>query len=315
MPGRLKIPSVMMAPASSAAEVDAQERHHRDERVAHGVDADHPPGGQPLGPGRAHVVGPHRLGQAGPGQAGHVAQRQRPQDEGGQDVAAEPFAGAGHREPAQLDPEEELGHLPEDEHGDGHHHRGRHQHQGVDERLAPQPGHGPGDQADDRLEDEGEHAELDGDRPALAHLVGHGPAPEVLAEVALEDTAHVLAVLDEERVVEVVAVPQLGPHGGSHGLLAREGVDRIAGDGVDQGEDQERGPEEDGDDLEDPAGQIPPQLVLDSCQLLTDTSATTIRLKGSMCTSLSRSEWTAWVSPNHSGATGMSVSTTFSASW
>ena len=30
--------------------------------------------------------------------------------------------------------------------------------------------------------------------------------------------AHVLAVLDEQRVVEVVAVPQLGPHRRRHGL-------------------------------------------------------------------------------------------------
>ena len=93
MPGRLKIPSVTIGPGQQRAEVDAEERDHRDQRVPQGVHADHPPLGQPLGPGGADVVGPHRFDQAGPGQAGHVAQRQGAEHHGRQEVAAPALPG------------------------------------------------------------------------------------------------------------------------------------------------------------------------------------------------------------------------------
>src|SRR5688500_2600848 len=42
--GQVEDPLGDDGPGQEAAEVDAEERHHRDERVAHGMDADHPPG-------------------------------------------------------------------------------------------------------------------------------------------------------------------------------------------------------------------------------------------------------------------------------
>ena len=101
---------------------------------------------------------------------------------------------------------------------------------------------------------------------------------------------------------------ELAPHGRRQRLVAGQGVDRVAGHGVDEGEDQERGPEEDGHDLQQPAGNK-------AAQPTTCTSWTRMRLNGSMATWVTRSPWTARVFPNHSGMTGMSSRITSSAAW
>ena len=65
-------------------------------------------------------------------------------------------------------------------------------------RPASEPGHHAGQDADQDLEAERGEPELDGDREPLLEDLGDLAAPEALAEVALDQVPHVLAVLDQE---------------------------------------------------------------------------------------------------------------------
>ena len=96
--------------AHQGAEVGADERDDRDQRVAQQVDADHPAPGQALGGRGADVVGADVLGQVGARSAG----RRRPASRRPAPRPATISSSTGasgetvDREPARLDAEEEL---------------------------------------------------------------------------------------------------------------------------------------------------------------------------------------------------------------
>jgi hypothetical protein len=83
--------------------------------------------------------------------------------------------------------------------------------------------------------------ELHGDRQPLGDGVADRTAAEVDAEVALEQPADVLHVLDEHVVVEVEAVTQLRGHTGRQRPVPGQRPDRVPRQRVDQQEDEEGG--------------------------------------------------------------------------
>ena len=80
------------------------------------------------------------------------------------------------------------------------------------------------------------------------------------AEVALEDVADVVEVLDDERLVQVVLRAELRDERGARRLVAEEREDRVARQGEDHEVDEQRGPEEDRDDLQEAAEDVEPQV-------------------------------------------------------
>jgi hypothetical protein len=104
--------------------------------------------------------------------------------------------------------------------------------------------------AGDRLEHQREHGEADGHREGAGQNRRHRFSRERDAEVAAEDAADVDEVLHDERLVEVVLLPQLLDHRGVRRLVAEKGDDGVARHGEDHEVDEEGRPEEDGDRLE-----------------------------------------------------------------
>ena len=104
---------------------------------------DRAPVAQTLGLGGSHVVGPQVLGQVGPHQPGDVGHRGRGQHEGGQDQLVGGALGGGDREPAQPDPEDQLGEAPDHEDGDRDQEQRAYRDQVVDELPRRMPASTP----------------------------------------------------------------------------------------------------------------------------------------------------------------------------
>jgi hypothetical protein len=90
------------------------------------------------------------------------------------------------------------------------------------------------------------------------------PPVEVGTEVAVQQIAEILQVLDAERVVQVELIAQLGHHGGGQRAVTGQGANGVARQRVDHGEDQERRAEQDRDRQQeaarDVAAHVPPQV-------------------------------------------------------
>ena len=157
--------------------------------------------------------------------------------------------------------EEPREHQPQPE--DGH----RHPDQRPDASEAVQDGPPPdgGDDADrnapEQRQDDGGGRELHrGGEPAQDVGQHRVAANDGRPEVAAQDLAHVEEVLLVDRPVEPELLPDgVGALGG--GPLAEHGGGRVAGDQMDEAEDENGHPEEDGDDGEAaPNGVVPHRL-------------------------------------------------------
>ena len=82
--------------------------------------------------------------------------------------------------------------------------------QAVGELSAPNPGEYPRGDSDHNLDDDRHHSQLDRRREPNGQFVGHRVAVERLAQVTLKHVAHVEEVLDHQRLVEVVLLPEAG---------------------------------------------------------------------------------------------------------
>jgi hypothetical protein len=156
----------------------------------------------------------------------------------------------GGREPAELDAEDQLGQRCE------HHDRQRQDDQGdhqgrVVEQAAPaDAGDDAGDQRHGRRDDDGDQRELDGRGPGQLHHVSDLAAGQRGAEVAGEQALHVVPVLHEEGLVEVVALGQDLAHVVGEGSFARQGLEGVILVGEHQRVHDEGGPEEGQDHLQ-----------------------------------------------------------------
>src|SRR6266550_224487 len=109
-------------------------------------------------------------------------------------------------------------------------------------------------------EDHRRQGQLDGRRKPMPELIGHGPARgDAVAEVALERCLHVLLVLDEDRAIEAVLMPQLGDRRRGR-PFAQQRLGRTSGQRPNPGEDQERNPDEDRKEEQQPADDETKQL-------------------------------------------------------
>src|SRR5215207_3916892 len=126
--------------AHQRADVNADESDDRDQGVAQGVYPDRAPIAQALGLGGSHIVGPQVLAKVGPHQPSDVGQRGRGQDEGGHDQLIGGSLGSGDREPAEADPEDQLGEAPDYEDGDRDQEQRAYRDQVVDELPTPNAG-------------------------------------------------------------------------------------------------------------------------------------------------------------------------------
>ena len=108
-----------------------------------------------------------------------------------------------------------------------------------------------------RGEDHGRDGELDGPREAAQELVQDGPAvDDAVAEVTLQQVAHVVEVLLPEGLVETELFADLGHELGRR-VLAEDDRGGVARDEVDEGEQDDGQPEEDGDGGEKAPDDVP----------------------------------------------------------
>ena len=150
---------------------------------------------------------------------------------------------------AELDAEDELGERADHEDRDRDDHQRADQHHVVEEATATQPGEHAGQHADHELEGDRQQGQRDGRRIAVEELGGDPVAEEVGAEVALHQLAHVVAVLHDQRLVEVVLRGERLGVGGRARPLAAAARERVAGR-EDHGEDQEGGADRHRDHLQ-----------------------------------------------------------------
>src|SRR5216684_6316167 len=140
---------------------------------------------------------------------------------------------------------------PEDRHGiagDRHGH-----HAMIEDRVALSGGEDTGGESDQDREEHGRKRELDGGGKQLLELRDHGLMGDQRAsEIAAEDMADVCEILDIERAVEAVLVQQLLVTLRGNAALARQRLDGIAGNGVDQQEREQRDPDKGRDDQSQP---------------------------------------------------------------
>ena len=182
----------------SVPELQAQHGHHRDQRVAQDVAAQHRPLREPLGPGRAHVVLGERLQHARAQRArDHRGQRQ-PQRDGRQDERAQPAPAffqriqiAGDRQPAQRHAEDEdqqecqqeVGHADAEqcERGAG----------AVQRSVVTVGGEDPEREGDQQRDRHGQRGELEARADAAADALDDGLAvADRATEVAAQQAAH-----------------------------------------------------------------------------------------------------------------------------
>jgi hypothetical protein len=243
--------------AHQRADVGADEGDHGDQRVAQQVADDDPVPGQALGDRRADVVGPLVLRDGGAGQPGDVGEGHGGEDQAGHDQLVVTSVAHGRTDPLPLDAEQQLEQQTGDEGRYGDHHQGGQQHPGVDGPAAPHAREHAQCHADDDLEEDGDDREPDGDGERRAHQLGDRLAVERRAEVSGEDVPHVRQVLLPERLVQAELALELGGRRRIAGPLAAQPGDGVAHH-VDHEEDQQGGPDEHGDHLEQPPRDIAP---------------------------------------------------------
>ena len=79
----------------------------------------------------------------------------------------------------------------------------------VDERAVPFGGEEPKRDTEDDREEHRRERELNGRGEPVPQLLGHGTARgDAVAEIAFQRRLHVLLVLDEDRLIETVLVPE-----------------------------------------------------------------------------------------------------------
>ena len=115
----------------------------------------------------------------------------------------------------------------------------------IEDRAAAHGGENPGGQAESDGEQQRHHRELDGRGEQSKKFADDWLArDDRIAEIALQHAGHVVAVLHEQRVVEMQLAAQ---HGVAHGVdaaLAGHQQNGIAGGETDKGKGQQRDPEE-----------------------------------------------------------------------
>ena len=127
--------------------------------------------------------------------------------------------------------------------------------------------------AEDGLDDEGFDGQHDGDGEDPAQGRRDGLAGEVDAEVEGEEVLEEQPVLHPERLVEVVLLAELRDDGFAGGTVAEERADGVARKGEDHEVDEQRGSDEDRNDL-----QQAPENVLDH----SNVSGAVVELRGIM---------------------------------
>src|SRR6266567_8126423 len=241
-----------------AAEEDAHlEPGHRDdgdEGVAQGVLEDDGAGGEPLGRGRADVLGAEHVEHAGARGSRDVGGRRRAQADGGQNHDGQVGPGTRgeidphhRRHPAQVEREEEDEHGPLPEDGNGQAEERADARDIVEGAVASGRGDDARGDADQEREAHGETGQLEGDGQALEDEGEHGLACAPRgAEIAVGELAHPPAVLDVPRLIEAEEALELSDHGGAGDGV---GADHLLDDGAghqaqheehEQGQPQER---------------------------------------------------------------------------
>ncbi|MPM26784.1 hypothetical protein SDC9_73289 [bioreactor metagenome] len=242
--------------AHQRTEVVADIGDDRDQRVAQGVHADRPATSQPLRLRGPDVVGPEVLHQVGPGQPRDIGHRDRPEHQAGQHQLPPGARCGGDREDPQLDAEDQLGEGTDDEDRHRDDHQAADRHQGVGPPAASHPGPDAGRDTHDDLEDDRDDGQPQRGREADGELVQDGVAVEVRPQVAADQPAEVVAVLHQDRLVEVVLLGELRHVRRRAGPLAAPSGDRIARQGEHHQEDQERRSDQDRDHLQQSADDI-----------------------------------------------------------
>src|SRR3989440_2911851 len=236
-----------------AAQFHAEERDDRDQRVAQHVYADHASRGQALGPGGPRVVGAQVLYHGGPGQPYRRGERERAEQQGGQDQRVE-RALVRHREDAQLDAEQVLAEEAEHHQRYPDHDERQQQRRHVDDATAADPGEHPRADPDHDHEDHRDRGQLHRVRPRVAEDVGDRPQVQRLAEIAAQQVGEPVAVAvpepGEAGVVEVEVLRQVGPLRGADRLLADQRLDRVTLDPEHHRVHDQRGTEERDDHLQ-----------------------------------------------------------------
>src|SRR3990170_886111 len=250
-------------PAQEPAAPPADERDHRQERVAEGVAVDHRPLRQALGPRGPDVVVADDLQHLGAGES----------RDGGADVVGlsqrrpdkllEILRGTVHErhELERREISEEPDEAVEEEHPGEKDRQGEpadayHTHQVVRPGVLADRGNDPERDRPDKGDDDRQEREFHGAGEALLEDVRHGPALRVgVAEVPSEGVAQPGEVLDDHGPVEAELVAdlldlllldgtRLGP-----GLIDEDLRD-VAWHQPHQDEDQDRGSEEGGNEQE-----------------------------------------------------------------
>ena len=165
-----------------------------------------------------------------------------------------PHAAGG--EPVELEGEDEDRHQPEPEGGHAVAEEGEEHTDAVEDRVLLGGGDDAGRETDQegddgrsRRQDEGVLKALQDEGQDLGALL------EGDAEIALEDLAQPLDVLDVDRLVEPEGFAQVGDILGAGGET-EEGLGDVPGDQFHQEEDDEGDPEEDRDQTEQPAQNV-----------------------------------------------------------
>ncbi|MNS45430.1 hypothetical protein D3C72_778970 [compost metagenome] len=184
---------------------------------------------QPLGAGGTDEVGVHGLNHAATHDAGdggdvvhhHAEHRQH------HELHPAPLP-ASRREPAQIDTEEEHQQGCQHEARDHHPCHGRRHQQIVDEGVLFQGRNGAERNPQRDRQQEGDRANLGGDRQRLTHQIIDG---EVLVleggpQIALDQVAQIGEVLHADGLVQAIFGLDVGKHFRRQGAFAGKGVTR-----------------------------------------------------------------------------------------
>ena len=156
----------------------------------------------------------------------------------------------------ELGREDVLERVAQDEDGD----RDAQQRDDRDQAVTPalRVSRGPATQrdADPDGQGHGPDGQLDGRGESREQLVDHAPVvDDALAEVALQQLAEVDEVLLVQGLVETHAGHDLGGQRRRR-VLAEQRLDRVARDQVDDREDEDGQPEQDGDRADETSGDV-----------------------------------------------------------
>src|SRR5215470_3323817 len=242
-------------PAEEEAHLHAQHGDDRIDGVLEHVARDHRALGQPLGAGGADVVladdleharsRETRQGGGRGGAEGDGGQHEMPQHVG--HPAAVGRAHPARGKPAELEREHDDQHDARPEHGQAHSGDSHAHAHAIEPRVLLHRGDNAGDQAEENGDDERARGEEQGGLEAQEHLGQHGaPEGNGAAEIAARHLADPVQVLDDERLIEPEVTAET-----FHVFLGRLGAEhdgsRVSRGQVQDGEDQHRDPEEDGD--------------------------------------------------------------------